>query len=249
MVMLFLLKRMRPFAVQFLMTGLIVLSSILIVCLLDLLFLGRIDLLDLLIGTITPSILGWLLVGLFLRLLLRLKRTEQELQLLANEDSLTHLLNRRRFLELADQEWARGQRYQRPLTLCILDVDHFKAINDSYSHAAGDLALQHLATILRGELRSHDLVARYGGEEFAILLAETGAAEALPTAERLRATLAASSVRFHDTAISMTVSIGLATSGEHCDKLEDLLVAADQALYLAKARGRNQIVAGTCSAH
>lgn len=239
--MLYLLNRFGPVAARIVMTIMIVAGSVLIVSVLDLALIGSISKVDVLIGAITPAILAYFLMGMFISLLERLRATENELKQLANEDYLTGLYNRRRFLELAEIEWNRAKRLQYPLTLLMVDVDHFKLLNDQYGHAAGDDGLQHLARILRQEVRQYDIVGRYGGEEFAILLPGTGAVAGQRIAERIRSRLSASMFCPNDTQIRMTVSIGLVEKTDDCTGLANLLTIADQAMYQAKENGRNQV--------
>eukprot|EP01022_Parablepharisma_sp_SALTPOND_P020904 TRINITY_DN3928_c0_g3_i2.p2 TRINITY_DN3928_c0_g3~~TRINITY_DN3928_c0_g3_i2.p2 ORF type:complete len:296 (-),score=106.97 TRINITY_DN3928_c0_g3_i2:144-1031(-) len=155
-------------------------------------------------------------------------------------DMLTGLPNRRAFYDRAIRELERAERYGRPVSLIMLDIDRFKAINDSHGHAAGDEVLRHLAGILRQEKRSHDLVGRLGGEEFALVLPESSLEEAFNLAERIRATVAASPARHHGAAIGYSASLGVARQGPG-DSIESLLHRADQALYAAKAGGRNRV--------
>jgi diguanylate cyclase (GGDEF)-like protein/PAS domain S-box-containing protein len=170
------------------------------------------------------------------------RRMERELEKRANSDSLTGIPNRRRFLELAEQELGRALRYQAAFSLLLLDVDHFKQINDSCGHKGGDMALQALAGQCRQELRVVDVVGRFGGEEFAIMLPETGAEQALEVAERLRQGIAAMSIPLaHGGQLQMTVSIGVAALRGPVASIDDLLQQADQALYVAKQEGRNQV--------
>ncbi|PGH54110.1 hypothetical protein CRT60_30270 [Azospirillum palustre] len=177
------------------------------------------------------------------------KRVESELRRMATTDPLTGLNNRRRFLELAEVEMARLRRYGRPVSVLMLDIDRFKAINDSHGHAIGDRALVRLAEICRGELRDTDHIGRLGGEEFAIILPETPLAAAGEVAERLRHRLALADVPLDPAdhgqgCIRMTVSIGVAMSGEDDACIERALGRADRALYEAKAAGRNRVVIG-----
>lgn len=182
------------------------------------------------------------------------KRVESELRRMATTDPLTGLNNRRRFLELAEVEMARLRRYGRPVLVLMLDIDRFKAINDSHGHATGDRALVRLAEVCRSELRDTDHIGRLGGEEFAIILPETPLASACEVAERLRHRLALADVPLNDLpldpadlgqgCIRMTVSIGVAMSGEDDACIERALGRADRALYEAKAAGRNRVVIG-----
>jgi diguanylate cyclase (GGDEF)-like protein len=166
----------------------------------------------------------------------------EELERRAYTDDLTGLANRRRFLEQAEEELARVQRYGTALSLVMLDIDRFKQVNDHHGHKVGDLVLQHLAQVCRTVLRDVDVVGRIGGEEFAVLLPHTGCAAALDAAERLRAALAESRVALGDgRELLFTVSMGVATLCEGCTGIDALLIAADRALYQAKAGGRNRV--------
>ena len=130
---------------------------------------------------------------------------------------------------------------QREQALLLVDVDHFKRVNDSHGHLIGDEVLRALATELRQQVRESDVVGRFGGEEFTVLLPRTGAACAYGIAERLRASAAGLSVAGADARISVTVSIGVAVLGQHGHGLFELLAAADAALYRAKDAGRDQV--------
>ncbi|SMC25750.1 PAS domain S-box-containing protein/diguanylate cyclase (GGDEF) domain-containing protein [Andreprevotia lacus DSM 23236] len=161
---------------------------------------------------------------------------------LARTDPLTHLLNRRSFLERAAQEQARSARLQQPLSVLALDIDHFKQVNDAFGHAAGDQVLERLAEVCRETCRIIDIVARMGGEEFSILLPGTGPEQAQVLAERLRLALAQQTVVLPDQQrISFTISIGVTGWGAH-ELLQPVLERADQALYQAKSGGRNRVI-------
>jgi diguanylate cyclase (GGDEF)-like protein len=165
----------------------------------------------------------------------------QQLERLALSDSLTGLATRRHFLEEAARELNRARR-GHALSLLMLDVDHFKAINDTHGHAVGDLVLVELALTVRSALRAEDLAGRIGGEEFAVLLPDADAALAGAIAERLRASLAAHAVPVDATrTLNFTVSIGVATLGPADADVATLMARADQALYAAKRAGRNLV--------
>ncbi|AWK88272.1 GGDEF domain-containing response regulator [Azospirillum thermophilum] len=170
------------------------------------------------------------------------KRVEAELRRMATTDPLTGLWNRRRFLELAEGELARLRRYGRPVSVLMLDIDHFKSINDGYGHAAGDEALCRVAELCRLELRDTDHLGRLGGEEFAIALPETGLGRAVEVADRLRQHLAAMEVQTDGTFLRLTVSIGVAACRLEDVSIDRALGRADRALYDAKHRGRNRVV-------
>lgn len=168
-------------------------------------------------------------------------RVQEELRVLATTDSLTGAFNRRHFLELSEQEYQRVRRYPTPLAAVMLDADHFKVINDSYGHDVGDEVLKALARTVKAELRTSEIFGRLGGEEFAIALPATPAGGALVVAERLREAVGAIKIP-REEGLEFTVSMGVAELQEGDDSFAALLSRADQALYQAKTRGRNQVV-------
>lgn len=162
---------------------------------------------------------------------------------LAFTDSLTGAHGRRYFDFALDKELARAQRYGNDFSLAIIDIDHFKAINDKFSHLAGDFALAETAKIMRGSIRKSDLLARYGGEEFGLILPHTPKTQAGILAERIRFNVERHSYVFAQQPLHVTVSIGLASYRTFYPKTPaDLILAADQALYQAKHLGRNRAV-------
>jgi diguanylate cyclase (GGDEF)-like protein len=170
------------------------------------------------------------------------RKIEEELRYWATTDSLTGIANRRHFLDLAEREIQRSRRYCRPLSVLVLDVDHFKAVNDSFGHAAGDETLKAIIRVAVSRLRDTDLLGRLGGEEFGVLLPETDLDGARDLAERLRTAIAAQPVAIGETEVRATVSIGCASLAEVEDEEGDALFArADQALYRAKEGGRNRV--------
>lgn len=176
----------------------------------------------------------------------QLAQANQELEQLATQDGLTQIANRRIFNQVLDQEWDRMQRDQQPLSLLLIDVDHFKRYNDHYGHQAGDHCLYQVAQVLKQSAqRPADLVARYGGEEFAVLLPQTDAKGALEIAQNIQRLLHALGIehRYSPMSLQVTVSIGMATVVPHPTLTADQLVyQTDQALYAAKAQGRNSYV-------
>ena len=164
------------------------------------------------------------------------------LKSLAINDWLTGLYNRRHFQTLAHAEFARRQRYSRPLSVLILDVDHFKAVNDRFGHATGDLVLQTVASVCRTAKRASDIVARIGGEEFAFMLPETDEEGARSFAERLCQLISECALMFKEEKVAVTVSIGGASATVETAGIDELLLSADQALYEAKRSGRNRVV-------
>jgi diguanylate cyclase (GGDEF)-like protein len=161
------------------------------------------------------------------------------LELLATTDMLTGALNRRRFLELAEQELARAARYRHPLCLAMLDLDHFKSINDRFGHAAGDAALRAVADVVRSGLRTVDLLGRYGGEELMVALPETGRAAASIALDRIRAQVCL--IQLSPPEATVRVSGGIVELNEG-ESLEAGLKRADAALYEAKRGGRNRVI-------
>lgn len=187
------------------------------------------------------------------RLADKVKQGQERLLALATIDDLTHLYNRRYFFHRFLQEFERAKRYQRPLSCLILDIDHFKLVNDTYGHLAGDRVLQEIAQILQRQCRRSDLVGRYGGEEMIILLPETDADGALAIAERIRELIKNHTIRNgQGQAIRVTVSVGVAHfPGPALPALStpDIIVQhADDALLQAKRRGRNRTVLSEAAA-
>jgi len=161
---------------------------------------------------------------------------------MATTDGLTGLHNHRHFQNLLDQQVALAQRYQKPLSLLLCDIDHFKTVNDTYGHPAGDLVLKGVAGILERQARQTDSVARYGGEEFAVILPETDSAAARALAERIRAAVEASTFTTDLGPLKVTLSLGVATLPDAARQKPDLIEQSDQALYAAKRGGRNRWV-------
>jgi diguanylate cyclase (GGDEF)-like protein len=161
---------------------------------------------------------------------------------MATTDGLTGSLNRAGFLALSQTELERSFATRGRLTLLMLDVDHFKSVNDRYGHAGGDVALRHLVAVVGKQIRRSDLLGRLGGEEFAILLPVIAPKEAESLAERLVALVAGTPVAHGDRSISLTVSIGVAFATRTDRSIEQIIARADDALYRAKAGGRNRVV-------
>jgi diguanylate cyclase (GGDEF)-like protein len=168
---------------------------------------------------------------------------QQQLEALASSDALSGLPNRRHFLERAALEFERARRHARELSVLMIDIDHFKRINDTWGHTAGDQALVEVARALRAELRGEDLPARMGGAEFAVLMPETPATRAAQVAERLRARCAELARHAGDTGARLTLSIGVATHGPADTELAALLRRADHALHEARHEGRDRVIA------
>jgi diguanylate cyclase (GGDEF)-like protein/PAS domain S-box-containing protein len=168
----------------------------------------------------------------------------KQLEEMAQTDPLTGANNRRRFSELGGNELVRARRYKRPLSVLLMDIDHFKKVNDTHGHDAGDKVLKRMTTACVGALRTSDVFGRLGGEEFAAVLPEADGPIARTLAERLRLTLANTDVNLGDKVLRFTVSIGCVTIRHEQETLEDLLNRADEALYQAKRMGRNRVVEG-----
>jgi len=182
-----------------------------------------------------------LLVALPPVILLQRSLMHQQLAAAARTDPKTGLLNAAAWQREADAEVARAVRSDTPLALLLVDVDHFKRVNDSHGHLIGDEVLRALAAELRQQVRESDVVGRFGGEEFTVLLPRTDGAGACGIAERLRTSAGRLSVAAGDARINVTVSIGVAVLGRHGSDLFELLAAADVALYRAKDAGRDQV--------
>ena len=172
------------------------------------------------------------------------RRQMAELEVLATRDPLTGVPNHRHFHHLASLELDHARRMGRAFAVVSLDIDHFKRINDTWGHAAGDVALRAFAAACRGALREPDILGRLGGEEFAVALPNTGLDAAVAVAERLRAQVAETVVPLQDGGtLAMTVSIGVAACGDDC-VVADLLARADAALYRSKQGGRDRVTVG-----
>jgi diguanylate cyclase (GGDEF)-like protein len=162
---------------------------------------------------------------------------------LAAHDGLTGLYNHRMLHELLDEEQTRAQRFNRPVSLLMLDIDHFKRVNDTYGHPAGDAVLRGLSEMLCRQARAIDHVCRYGGEEISVILPETGLETAATIAERVCAAVAAQPFDVDmDTPVRITVSIGVASWPAQADSTQVLIAAADTAMYAAKQRGGNRVI-------
>jgi len=173
-----------------------------------------------------------------------LKKALAELDRLARIDPLTGVLNRRSLFASAEQELSRASRYQTVFSVLLIDVDHFKRINDTYGHPIGDHALVALTSTISNHIRNIDIFGRYGGEEFIIVLPQTDAVQALVIAERIRSLVSEISVATGTEALTMTISIGVAVYEVNDINIDRVFDRADQALYQAKAKGRN-----TCCIH
>ena len=183
------------------------------------------------------------LYGAFRIMTEKLSRSFKKLEELAVTDQLTGVFNRRRLFEEGDRVLDVCRRAGHPCSVLMLDLDHFKAVNDLHGHAAGDLVLKHVASTLGKHIRASDILARYGGEEFALVAPNSGLHETRLLAERLRQEVEHHGVPDGDKLLQVTVSIGVAQNGHADADLRGLLEQADKALYLAKQNGRNRVEA------
>ena len=189
-------------------------------------------------GEITPRILER-----SLRYAVKLAESFEALRRLATRDELTGLLNRRELDRIMEYEQERALRFNGPLAVLMIDVDHFKAVNDAHGHPAGDAVLREIARRLIAQVRNVDRVARWGGEEFAIVLVQTDRAAALEMAERIRSAVERDAIlATQSLALNVTMSIGVAVLPDDARSSTGLLAAADKALYAAKAAGRNRVL-------
>jgi len=172
-----------------------------------------------------------------------LRRSNEQLHELSSTDALTTLYNRRHFMAVLGREFERSERYETLLGLVMLDIDHFKRLNDSYGHQVGDDALRGMGKVIRKVVRTTDIPARYGGEEFCVLLPETGLKGTAELAERLRAAVEVSPLLVDGREVRMTVSLGAAACPRPTvESGDDLIRLADNALYRAKDAGRNRVI-------
>lgn len=176
------------------------------------------------------------------------KTAEEQLRKLATTDSLTGALNRRRIFELAKEEVERAQRYGRPLAIAMLDLDHFKAVNDRFGHATGDAALREVSRAVSGAVRKEDKLGRYGGEELLLLMPETRLVEAAAVVERARLSVRAVPAVEDGSMVALSLSAGVVELAPG-ETFEALLVRADRALYSAKQNGRDRVVAAAHGVH
>jgi diguanylate cyclase (GGDEF)-like protein len=175
----------------------------------------------------------------------RLNETLEKLRALAVTDALTGLYNRRYFWDALEREFIAARRKPSVLSVILIDLDHFKHVNDEWGHEAGDRVLEKASDLLRSHIRGSDIAVRYGGEEFAVLLPGTGAAVAEERAEELRREMQALEIDYNGARIRITLSAGLAESTAAAEDGRDLMKRADEALYTAKAAGRNRVVRAT----
>lgn len=174
--------------------------------------------------------------------ILKLRAATHELERLSSTDSLTGAFNRRHFLEVGNAELRRSKRHKHSFTVLMIDIDHFKVVNDTYGHSVGDMALKEAANVIQNELRGEDVLGRLGGEEFGVIFPHTDAEGAAIGAERIRASINQIVIDTPDAPLSFTISIGISEGDNDDDSVGDALIRADKALYKAKQQGRNRVV-------
>ncbi|MEY2816941.1 MAG: hypothetical protein RL275_404 [Chloroflexota bacterium] len=173
---------------------------------------------------------------------LTLRRAFEREQLASRTDSLTGVFNRRYFFELLGYEFSASRRYERPLSLVMFDVDYLKKINDTYGHQVGDELLKKAANVVRGELRTSDVLARYGGDEFVILLSNSSEEDASMVLERIYRELKSTIISADHKKLGISISAGISSLQPDMEKADQLVMLADRALYVAKNSGRNRVV-------
>jgi diguanylate cyclase (GGDEF)-like protein len=171
----------------------------------------------------------------------------EEIYRLTTIDGLTQIYNKRYFLETLEREISRAHRYRRELSLIMFDIDHFKKVNDTYGHLAGDYVLKQLASVIKARIRREDIMARYGGEEFAIILPEIDSFNAVQFADKIRKLIEKTTFKFEETKIPVTISVGVSSVGPGSANADlhnpvEFIKTADDKLYQAKSQGRNQVV-------
>jgi diguanylate cyclase (GGDEF)-like protein len=184
------------------------------------------------------------IVSTFGFLMLHKERADSEALRLATMDPLTGAYNRRTFHEMAERELSRARRAGQPLSIIVIDIDHFRPINESYGNRIGDEVLQRIAVLVHAALRKEDMLVRYGGEEFLVMLPDVPGPGAVVVAGRIRKAVEADPLKVGDYELPVTVSVGVsARLDEGPESIENLLARAEEALALAKQRGRNRVVA------
>jgi diguanylate cyclase (GGDEF)-like protein len=172
----------------------------------------------------------------------QLMQARQQMEFLAMRDGLTSLLNRRAIEEYAESEFNITERKKHPLSIIMLDIDHFKKVNDRFGHKAGDYALQQVAKILKEDLRNYDRVGRWGGEEFMLILPDTDLDDAVVVAERIRVKIGEMKITLESgETFSIHISLGVACVSGHVSSLSKLIDSADHAMYQAKQAGRDRV--------
>ena len=178
----------------------------------------------------------------FNKMVAELQQSHKQLEEMATTDTLTGLANRKQIMNLLIEQFKHFQRYQNAFTIMMLDVDHFKNVNDTHGHLAGDAVLTNIAQTIKSTLREIDCLGRYGGEEFLVILPDTDGQQAIKSAERIRKAVNESITHYEDCSLKVTISIGVAEIQKTDDNEDDLINRADDALYSAKENGRDRLV-------
>jgi diguanylate cyclase (GGDEF)-like protein len=178
----------------------------------------------------------------FNEMVANLKLSQTKLEQLATTDPLTGLNNRKRVMSILGDHYKYYRRYKTEFSVLMLDVDHFKDVNDTYGHQAGDMVLKQVAELFNENLRNVDSAGRYGGEEFLVILAESGGDESIQAAERIRKAVANHVVIYEDQEIQVRISVGIGQIHKQDGDEQQILRRADMALYRAKNQGRNRVV-------
>ncbi len=197
---------------------------------------------------ISTAVFGTILLALVAYIVSLLRDRETRLEILSKTDDLTNVTNRRYFMEVVSAEFTRAGRYDTPVSLVMVDLDFFKKVNDTYGHLAGDSVLAGVARVMQDSVRDSDVVARYGGEEFVLLLPNTDLTGAAELAERCRSLIAESQFAYPNGTVSITASMGVASyPSDEMKSVDDLLSAADGAMYDAKRSGRDRVLVANAS--
>jgi diguanylate cyclase (GGDEF)-like protein len=236
------LRRYGVLKVIFVVTLIATLASALITMVIMLFTDGAISQTGLIISIIIPALLAPLFEYRVLSILLQLDLAEEKLKITSTIDDLTQAYNRRHFFEAASQQLARAQRYGGTFSVAIMDIDHFKDINDTHGHLAGDQVLRDVSSICHKNIRLPDTFARYGGDEFIFLFPETGKEKAKEGLERIHASISRNITYYENLDIKTKISVGLSEFSSKTILIDDVLIEADQALYRAKREGGNKIL-------
>lgn len=237
-----LLVRMGRFKAAALITGLSIFLSLAMTSWLQALFGQAMKLSNFIPAFIAPLVIAAPISWYILGMLLHIHQLEQEMRTLAMKDPLTNLYNRRFFYEYMEKWICIAGCVEKPFAIVLMDIDHFKKVNDVYGHDAGDLVIQYVATLLTENLRKSDVICRFGGEEYAIGLIDIEQEAAQALMEKIRQQLATATIHHQKTPLSVTASIGIVhqANGKNVN-LDHLIHLADKALYQAKNTGRNRV--------
>lgn len=224
-----------------LLTLLIMFASLAITLLLHHITDTKIGYLGIVSAIFAPTLIAPVIIYKFLDIIRQLRLAHELLENLSQEDYLTGVYNRRHLEETAAKEFSLGKRHDFPVSILIMDLDHFKQVNDTYGHLVGDQVLVELTQCVYEIIRQTDIFGRYGGEEFMLFMPHTALEDALMLAERIRQAVADRTFQFDHAKVNVTISLGVASATAQTRTLEDLMLNADLALYRAKEQGRNRV--------